>query len=96
MEAPMTAFVQDDGIRRGRSPEEIIQMYVAAWNAHDGAATVRQLAPGGTYVDPMLPGPIGGDDLARYVESLADAFPDVAFEPRTSSFVVIVPCCSGG
>jgi predicted ester cyclase len=28
----------------------------------------------------MLPGPIGGDDLARYVESLAEAFPDVAFE----------------
>lgn len=78
----MTDSRQDDGIGRGQSPGEAIQAYVAAWNAHDGAETVRQLAPGGTYVDPMLPGPIGGDDLARYVESLADVFPDVAFDPE--------------
>jgi len=73
---------QHDGTPRGGSPEgpeEAIRAYVAAWNAHDSSATVRCLAPGGTYVDPMLPGPIGGDGFARYVESLAEAFPDVAF-----------------
>ena len=68
------------GAGEGRSPEAAIRAYVAAWNAHDGAVAVQQLAPGGTYIDPMLPGPIAGDDFARYVESLAEAFPDVAFK----------------
>ena len=78
----MSDSKQHDGTPRGGSPEEAIRAYVAAWNAHDGSATVRCLAPGGTYVDPMLPGPIAGDDFARYVESLVEAFPDVAFAPE--------------
>ena len=44
----------------------------------------------------MLPEPIAGDDFARYVESLAEAFPGSRSPQRISSFVVTVPCCSGG
>lgn len=52
--------------------------YVAAWNSRRGAALVAALAPGGTYVDPMLPGPLSGDALAGYVDALAASTPDLA------------------
>lgn len=36
---------------------QLVEAYLAAWNSRDGAAAVASLAPGGTYVDPSLPGP---------------------------------------
>jgi steroid delta-isomerase-like uncharacterized protein len=56
------------------------QAYMQAWNDHDGAAVVATFADGGTYVDPTLPGPVGGQALADYVAGLAAAFPDLSFE----------------
>jgi steroid delta-isomerase-like uncharacterized protein len=56
----------------------VAERYLAAWNAHDGAAVAQVVS--GSYVDPTLPGPIGGDDLAAYVDGLCDAFPDLRFE----------------
>ena len=53
------------------------QAYFDAWNAHDGAAVARAVT--GTYVDPTLPTPISGDDLAANVEGLCAAFPDLHF-----------------
>jgi len=51
--------------------------YFAAWNDHDGGAVARLVT--GTYVDPTLPAPIRGDDLAATVDGLCAAFPDLRF-----------------
>lgn len=62
------------------SPVEAAQAYLAAWNAHDPAAVLATFADTGTYVDPTLPGPIGGEALAGYVAGLCAAFPDLHFD----------------
>ena len=62
------------------TPTTAVEAYFAAWNAHDGAAVAAAVT--GTYVDPTLPGPIGGTDLAAYVDALCAAFPDLAFVPE--------------
>lgn len=59
------------------TPETAADAYFAAWNAHDGAAVAAAVT--GTYVDPTLPAPIRGDDLAAYVDGLCAAFPDLSF-----------------
>jgi predicted ester cyclase len=51
--------------------------YFDAWNAHDGAAVARAVT--GSYVDPTLPAPISGGDLAATVDGLCAAFPDLRF-----------------
>lgn len=58
---------------------EKVRSYLKAWNDHDGEAVAGHLAPGGTYVDPILPGPLKGPELAGYVDALVVAFPDLAF-----------------
>src|SRR5882724_10970173 len=65
---------------RARTPEAAARMYFDGWNAHEGAAVARAVT--GTYVDPTLPAPIAGDDLAAYVDGLCAAFPDLAFVPE--------------
>lgn len=65
------------------SPAELVDAYMAAWNTRDGAAIVDSLAPGGTYVDPMLPGAVSGEALAGYVQALATAMPDYEFTWET-------------
>lgn len=66
--------------QRAVNPESAAELYFAAWNAHDGAAVAAAVT--GTYVDPTLPAPISGDDLAAYVDGLCAAFPDLAFVPE--------------
>jgi steroid delta-isomerase-like uncharacterized protein len=56
-----------------------VRAYVDGWNAHDGTAVLATFGPGGTYVDPSLPGPISGDAIASYVAVYASAFPDLHF-----------------
>src|SRR3954447_273517 len=63
--------------QRAATPDAAADAYFAAWNAHDGAAVAAAVT--GTYVDPTLPTPISGDDLAAYVDGLCAAFPDLAF-----------------
>jgi predicted ester cyclase len=63
--------------QRAATPEDAADAYFAGWNAHDGAAVAAAVT--GTYVDPTLPTPIRGDDLAAYVDGLCAAFPDLAF-----------------
>lgn len=65
------------------SPAQLVDAYIAAWNSRDGAAVVDSLAPGGTYVDPMLPGAVSGETLAGFVQGLAAAIPDYAFTWQT-------------
>ena len=62
------------------APVQRVRAYLDAWNAHDGRTVLATFEPTGTYVDPTLPGRIGGDHLVRYVTGLAAAFPDLHFE----------------
>jgi len=64
-------------VQRAATPQAAVDDYFAAWNAHDGAGVAALV--GGSYVDPTLPAPIRGDDLAAYVDALCAAFPDLAF-----------------
>ena len=63
--------------QRTGSAQDAAMAYFDAWNAHDGAAVARIVT--GTYVDPTLPTPIRGDDLAANVDGLCAAFPDLRF-----------------
>src|SRR4051794_23143189 len=62
----------------GSAALAVADRYLAAWNAHDGAAVAAIVS--GTYHDPTLPGPIAGPDLATYVDGLCAAFPDLRFD----------------
>lgn len=63
----------------GLAPQEVARAYLQAWNDHDGAAVRALFAADGTYVDPTLPAPIGGEGVGMYVQGLAASFPDLAF-----------------
>jgi steroid delta-isomerase-like uncharacterized protein len=63
--------------QRAGSALDAAAAYFDAWNAHDGAAVAALVT--GTYVDPTLPAPIRGDDLAASVDGLCAAFPDLHF-----------------
>ena len=63
-----------------RSPVEVAQAYIQAWNAHDGEAVVRTFADDGTYVDPTLPEPLSGDGIKGLVDALVTGWPDLTFE----------------
>lgn len=67
------------------SRERVVQRYFDAWNAHDAAAIVATFAEGGTYADPITPGPLSGDAIAENARRLWSAFPDVTFEIRGRS-----------
>lgn len=58
----------------------LIEAYFEGWNAHDVSAVQKTFAPGGTYSDPTTERPVAASDLARVVEPLFAAFPDLAFE----------------
>ena len=59
---------------------EIAQKYFDAWNSRDPEAVVASMASGGTYEDPMTPGPISGPGLVGHVGGTLAAFPDRSFE----------------
>lgn len=60
-------------------PIEVAQAYLQHWNNHDGDAVGALFAPGGTYVDPCLQGPLPREEIATYVAGLVAAFPDLTF-----------------
>jgi steroid delta-isomerase-like uncharacterized protein len=59
--------------------------YFDAWNARDAAAILACLTADGTYSDPMTGGPLAGNALKNYVESLWSAFPDLNFKIVSAS-----------
>ncbi|MBV8993861.1 MAG: nuclear transport factor 2 family protein [Pseudonocardiales bacterium] len=60
-------------------PGKVAHAYFQAWNDHDGADVAALFAPDGTYIDPTLPGPLSGRDIATYVTRLVATYPDLAF-----------------
>jgi steroid delta-isomerase-like uncharacterized protein len=63
-----------------QDPVQIAQRYFDAWNQHDAGAIVATFAEGGTYADPVTPGPLTGAAIGAYAQALWDAFPDLAFD----------------
>ena len=57
---------------------ELGERYLAAWNAHDGAAVADLVT--GSYSDPTLPAPVRGPAIAAMVDGLCAAFPDLRFD----------------
>ena len=66
--------------------EELARAYVAAWNAHDGAAVAALVS--GSYVDPTLPAPLRGAAVAEMVDTLCAAFPDLHVQETALPLVV--------
>lgn len=62
------------------SPSALVDAYFDGWNSHDAAAVARTFAPRGTYEDPTTGGAVPGAEIARVLEPLAAAFPDLVFE----------------
>lgn len=78
-ENAMTDTRVSTGVPAQRSAAEAaVDAYLAAWNAHDGAAVAAIVAV--SYVDPTLPAPISGTELAANVDALCAAFPDLRFD----------------
>jgi len=63
---------------------QVFQAYADAWNRHDAAAIVATFLEGGTYADPTTNGPLTGETIGAYAESLWAAFPDLSFEMLSS------------
>ena len=59
-----------------RIAEEIFE----ALNARDLSRASQHQAPGYTFEAPGLPGPVGPDEEAAYLQGFLDAFPDLHFE----------------
>lgn len=62
------------------NPNEVIEAYFAAWDAHDGQAVIDLYAEDGTYQDPATESPLSGQAIGDYAEALFAAFPDLKLE----------------
>lgn len=60
--------------------QALVAAYFDGWNAHDASAIAATFAARGAYEDPTTGGVIPGADIARVVDPLCAAFPDLAFE----------------
>ncbi|MCF7550668.1 EthD family reductase [Pseudonocardia sp. WMMC193] len=62
----------------GPDPRQVMLDYLAAWSRQDVHSIVAMMAPEGTYQDPSLQAPVSGDHLAKYLEGLFAAVPDLS------------------
>jgi len=58
----------------------IVEEAFEALNAQDLSQSNKYQAPGYTYQAPGLPGPVGPEAYAAYMQGYFDAFPDLRFE----------------
>jgi LSD1 subclass zinc finger protein len=75
----MTDIANPIPTQRDADVPAIVEAYFAGWNAHDGASVAAAVRT--SYVDPTLPGPVSGAELAGYVDVLCAAFPNLTFVP---------------
>ena len=59
---------------------DIVKRYFDAWDKRNADAIVATFMEGGTYYDPATTGEIAGEDIAKYAQTLFDAFPDMSVE----------------
>ena len=60
---------------------DAVNRWYAALNAHDVAAIADAIAPGGTYLDPILDSPIDNEATGQYIASFFGVYPDAHWEP---------------
>lgn len=65
----------------------IVDEYFHGWNAHEASRVAHAFAPRGVYEDPTTAGSIPGADIARVVDPLCAAFPDLAFERPAQAMI---------
>lgn len=60
---------------------EVVDGYLAAWNAHDGAAAAAILAEDATYYDASVGTPVSGREAARtqVIDAFLNAAPDAVW-----------------
>ena len=63
-----------------QNASSIALRYFDAWNRRDAAAIVATFAEGGTYLDPVTPGPLTAAATGAYAQGLWAAFPDLSFD----------------
>lgn len=56
---------------------QVIRQYLDHWNSHDVDAIVAMFADAGEYLDPSLPAPVTGEDLAQHLKNLFGAVPNL-------------------
>ena len=59
---------------------DIVKRYFDAWDKRNTNGILATFAEGGTYCDPATAGVIAGEDIAKYAQTLFDAFPDMSVE----------------
>lgn len=62
------------------NPLAIAQRYFEAWNRRDAAVVMATFTEGGTYPDPVAPGPLSGSAIGAYAEGPVAAFPDLSLD----------------
>lgn len=62
---------------------EVVQAYMAGWDARDADAVLATLNPDGTYEDPSCGRPVSGASFKAYMRGLWLNFPDLSFETRS-------------
>src|SRR5262245_17967129 len=63
-----------------QNASSVAMRYFDAWNRRDASAILATIAEGGTYTDPVTPGPLTGVAIGAYAEGLWAAFPDRSFD----------------
>lgn len=53
---------------------------VEAFEEHDVDGLMAQFADGGTFVDPLVPDGVGGEEFSEYMADTFEAFPDIDVE----------------
>jgi hypothetical protein len=56
--------------------------YTEGWRNNDPEAVMEQFTEGGSYIDPVVGGPISRDEVAELVRLTAARFPDIRYEER--------------
>lgn len=62
------------------SPAEIAAAYLGAWSHRDAHAVSALFADDGVYIDSFLDRELSGEAIARHVDRILAAIPDIAFE----------------
>ena len=56
--------------------------YTEGWRNNDPETVIEQFAEGGSYIDPVVGGPISKDEVGELVRLTTGRFPDIRYEER--------------
>lgn len=56
--------------------------YTEGWRNNDPETVIEQFAEGGSYIDPVVDGPLSKDEVGELVRLTTARFPDIRYEER--------------